>query len=127
MRTTVLLFALALSCIYSNHVIATECPSDAVEIDQMISKAGSCYEASKIASDCAWGSSIDISFVATASEICLKKYDQWSTKHKLILAALSEDCNKKYEDQAGSLYRSMNAFCILGATEMLSQLNEEVL
>ncbi len=124
---TVLLLALVLSCTYSKHAVATVCPSDATAIEQMISSADSCYMASKIANDCAWGSSIDVSFVAAASEICLKNYDQWSTKHKLMLEVLSEDCNEKYEGQSGTLYLSMNAFCILGATEVLAGLNEEVL
>ena len=106
---------------------AVECSSEAEVIISQISSSKSCYEASQIAQECAWGSSIDVQFVGAASEICLANYDSWSDKHKIILSTLSEDCNKKYENEQGSLYRSMNAFCYLGVVEVLSSLNDEVI
>lgn len=121
------LLASALLFLLSSGVFATECPVDAVEVESQISSAQSCYEAAKIARDCAWGSSIDVSFVAAAGEICLKSYDSWSDKHKIIMSTLIEDCQRKYENESGSLYRSMTAFCSLGVIEVLSGLNEEVL
>lgn len=116
----------ALLSLLSAGLMATECPADGVEIEAQISRSESCYEAAKIARDCAWGSSIDVSFVAAASEICLKTYDSWSDKHKIIMSTVIEDCQRKYENESGSLYRSMAAFCSLGIIEVLSGLNEEV-
>lgn len=125
-KSMLLLITIFISVSYSSFAEATECPVDAADTLTMITNAGSCYEASKIANECAWGSSVDVGLAGAASEICLKDMNMWSDKHKLILSTLVEDCNRKYEDQMGTLYLSMNAFCRLGVAELLSNLNEEV-
>ncbi len=127
MKTVFFLLAVALSCTYSHQAQAVNCPADAYEIEQMISSAGSCYEAVKIANECAWGSSVDVGLAGAASDICLKNYAQWSNKHKMVLATLAEDCDAKYAGQQGTMYLSMNAFCKLGVIQVISDLNEEVL
>src|SRR5690606_34527187 len=47
----------------------------AEEILAAIEGGGSCYVAAGIAEACAWGSSIDVQFVAAATEVCSSGFD----------------------------------------------------
>jgi hypothetical protein len=101
---------------------ATECPSDAADVEKMIRAAGSCYDAATIARDCAWGSSIDVMLAGTASETCEKDYAKMSAADRKTMNAMRSRCARKYRDEEGTMYRSMEAHCQLNVSEFWSNI-----
>lgn len=83
----------------------------------LIEKAGSCYEAEGLAEACAWGSSLDVSTAGLAYGVCENELNAQKPKKEVIttLNKMKSMCTKKYINQNGTLYRSMNAFCHLTA------------
>ena len=118
-----ILISLIVSTAYAGE---NQCPVGADAIIKKISEQEHCYFAAKIARECAWGSSIDVAMVGEAMQICMKDFDSWKPSHKQSFESLANDCNEKYKDQQGTMYRSMNAHCQLNFAEALSSLNDEV-
>jgi hypothetical protein len=83
----------------------------------LIEKAESCYEAEALAEACAWGSSLDVSTAGLAYGVCESELNAQKPKKELVntLNKMKSLCTKKYSNQDGTLYRSMNAFCHLRA------------
>lgn len=102
------------------------CPDSAEEVMTKIEEQTECYFAAKIARECAWGSSIDVQFVAAASEKCVGFESKLSRSDKKIYKKLLNKCAKKYENEEGTMYRSMSAFCTLSVIELMNELNSEV-
>ena len=117
-------FAMAISLVGFAAQAETQCPADGDGVGKLILAQASCYEAARVARECAWGSSIDVSFVADAQTFCLKDFEKWPRRHKQIRAMLVSDCNKKYENEEGTLARASNAHCILNVDELLWSLNQ---
>ncbi|RZA04174.1 MAG: hypothetical protein EOP11_15665 [Proteobacteria bacterium] len=101
---------------------ATQCPTDASEVEKMISSAGSCYDAATIARDCAWGSSIDVMLAGTASAVCEKDYANMSRADKKTMETMRSRCATKYRDMDGTMYLSMSAHCQLQVSEFWSSI-----
>ncbi len=88
-----------------------------------ITKAETCYAASDLAESCAWGSTADLATTSAAISVCARAYqDKLTTSDGLMLNALYEKCDAKYEGQSGTLYRSMNGFCRLEVSKLFSNL-----
>lgn len=107
---------------------ASSCPIadyDADKISEAIDGAGSCYTAAGIAEACAFGSSLDVSFVASATAICERGFAAMTAAHKAAYETLLGKCGAKYENESGTLYRSMNAYCNLEVTHLFNQLYPE--
>ncbi len=84
---------------------------------QLISEAGSCYEASDLAKACAWGSSLDVSTAGAAYDVCHKELTTAKPSKELtdLLTKMTSLCGQKYRNEEGTLYRSMHAYCNLSA------------
>lgn len=87
----------------------------------MIEKADSCYAAKNLAEACAYGSGLDVSTAGTAYGVCAAELQKNKPSKKLTdtLSSMNSMCNKKYANEDGSMYRSMNAFCQLSAVEWI--------
>lgn len=119
MRALVCLIAMTLSfaagasqCVDSNGKDITAEP----EVFQaLIAKKASCYEAKELAEACAWGSGLDVSTAEAAYGVCSTELVKAkpSKANKTLLASMKNACTSKYKNQAGSMYRSMNAYCHL--------------
>jgi hypothetical protein len=84
---------------------------------QMIQKAQSCYQASKIAEACAHGTSLDVRTAGEAYQVCAAELDGYKPNRvlKAQLLAMNKLCQKKFEKESGTMFRSMEAFCYLSA------------
>lgn len=109
----ILLFSLFSLSVFAQEEIT--CSPDAGEVLEQINLTSSCYQASEVAKACAWGSSVDVGFVAAASEKCIKEVGAISKKDKRLLKTLNKRCNKTYASKQGTMFQSMNAFCQLDA------------
>jgi hypothetical protein len=118
-----------------DEVVATTSPkpcpaaieSDPEAIEKAITEAQYCYKATEIAESCAYGSSIDAAFVGAATEVCEHGFSgQMSAKDKSLYESLLGRCGAKYENEQGTMYRSMTAFCGLQVTEMFESIYAEV-
>jgi hypothetical protein len=98
---------------------------DADKISAAIDGAGSCFVAAGIAESCAYGSSLDVSFVASATAICESGFGSMIEADKSAYETLLGKCAKKYENTEGTLYRSMNAYCDLEVTKLFTALYPE--
>lgn len=112
------LFALLLSV----NAMAVDCPSSAEEVQLQIEQQTECYFAAQIARECAWGSSIDVQFVAAATEKCMDFEPKMKRSDKKMYKSLMNKCAKKYENEEGTLYRSMHAHCTLNVIELMHNL-----
>jgi hypothetical protein len=104
------------------------CPladGDAESISGAIEGAGSCYTATGIAEACAYGSSLDVQFVASATAICDRGFGAMTAAHKAAYESLLGQCGAKYENESGTLYRSMAAFCTLEVVRLFNHLYPE--
>lgn len=125
-RLTLSLAAIAtLAC--ASIANAVDCPpSDVDATVKLVESKKSCYEAADTARQCAWGSSADVHISGAAIEICARDYTNISQKDLVIYEALMNKCNKKYENEQGTLYRAMNAHCRLNVAELFSKLYSPV-
>lgn len=87
----------------------------------MIEKADSCYAAKNLAEACAYGSGLDVSTAGAAYGVCATELQKNKPSKELTktLSSMNTMCNKKYANEDGSMYRSMNAFCQLSAVEWI--------
>jgi hypothetical protein len=103
-----------------NDEVVNPCPVtdfNAEKIEQAIEQSTSCFDATNIAERCAFGSTMDIQFVGRASEVCGKSFDQMTAEDKAAYERLLGVCAQKYENEMGTMYRSMAAFCQLEVTK----------
>ena len=87
----------------------------------LIEKAESCYAAKSLAEACAYGSSLDVSTAGLAYGVCEAELQKNSPAENLtsLLSTMNGICDKKYENEQGTMYRSFNAFCRLSAIEWI--------
>ena len=114
----VLLIALAI-CSFSAFA-AEECSPDAAVVISQISAKKSCYEASQLAQECAWGSNVDIQIASAAGEVCTKEMGKLKASDAKLLTTMRERCTSSHMNVPGSLARSANAFCHLSAIEFMN-------
>ncbi len=122
----ILVFALSTSA------FAAECVNEKGEdiynqpdvFQTLIQKSESCFQAKGLAEACAYGSSVDVSTAGYANGVCANELAKQRPSKKLqaTLNAMNDLCNRKYENEDGTMYRSMNAFCRLSATEWILNL-----
>jgi hypothetical protein len=92
-----------------------------------ISQTSSCEAAAKMAESCALGASGDLKIAPAAVQKCeadfVSKMDSEETK---TYKNLRTRCQTKYENQQGTIYLSMMAFCQLNVSRLFSSLYTEV-
>jgi len=118
------------AAIFSLNLYATdisfECPNSNAEIVALINAPNVyCGEAINIATQCAFGSSRDLEIVSAAKAVCLKEAGNLSREDQNLLAMMERRCNQAYENQAGTMYMSMNAFCHLQAVDFIRNVQPE--
>jgi hypothetical protein len=102
----------------------SSCPvdGDADKILEAIEGGGNCYTAAGIAESCAYGSSLDVQFVAAATEVCSAGFGAMDAGTRQTYDYLVQRCWEKYENQEGTLYRAMAAHCTLEVTRLAATL-----
>jgi hypothetical protein len=131
------MFALALSCLFLPLAHADtpslcvyqgkDISSDADAIITAVAAQPTCWEATRLAESCEWGSSIDVQIAGTASEKCgaeLKK-NKPTKADSALLTSMFNACNAKWAKKEGTMYLSFNAFCQLKAVEWMVNLTSE--
>lgn len=120
MKTVLLLSVLILS----NFAMA-DCPVDASNaeaIQTALDNTTSCYEAVNIAENCAWGSSMDVGFTATAQKVCDTSRPALTPLQQSIYDGLVLECGEKYKNEQGTMYRSAAGFCALKVAETFASI-----
>lgn len=98
------------------------CSPDASIVEKQIRKAENCHQSTQIATDCAWGSNVDIGLAAAAAEKCEQGFggrSKLSKSDKALLKKMEDRCGEAWSVFPGSLARSANAHCRLKAIEFL--------
>lgn len=88
---------------------------------ELIKNEKSCYNASTMAEACAWGSSLDVMTAGAAYEVCETELQQQNPNPELLIlmSLMQKACTQKYENQEGTMYRSINAYCHLSAIKWI--------
>jgi hypothetical protein len=118
MKTLLLAFALVLSSTAFAQEVT--CSPDAGEIIASIEATTTCYDASTIAENCAWGSSVDVGIAGAAYDVCLKEAGKLTSADKKLLSTMEKRCEKAWANREGSLYRSAHSFCKLDALKFVN-------
>ena len=94
---------------------AEDCPVESHMMDDIIdalNEAPSCDRAMKIFGACAFGSSGDIHFGAAVEKKCERDFlARLKEPRKLLYRREMRVCDRKYENEDGTMYRSFTAFC----------------
>ncbi|WP_424361144.1 hypothetical protein [Methylocystis parvus] len=93
-----------------------DCDFDLAAEEAKVAAAKDCGEAYKIYEACIWGSTADVQRGAMVQELCEKGF---VSKHSGALKKNYERrigvCERKYQKQEGTMYRSMEAVCAAGS------------
>lgn len=101
------------------------CPVDAEDaevIDAAIAEAPSCGTAADLVSQCGWGSSVDVLFAAAATEHCAAPSEELQPLYDELVTG----CNELYQDEEGTLYKSLRAQCELQVAVIFDILDRDV-
>ena len=93
---------------------------DAEKIINRIEASATCAEAAGVAESCGWGSSIDVHFAGSAIAVCEKDFQRISRADRQAYGRLNGQCEKKYEKEEGTMYRSFAAYCRLSVAKTYS-------
>jgi hypothetical protein len=90
-----------------------ECPThDLDAIEKLIRVAPSCRRAVTIFETCEFGTSGDVSLGAAVTEKCEADFtSKLSDAQRRAYNRKRKRCERKYQDRAGTMYRSFEAFC----------------
>lgn len=106
-----------------------ECPASYQDdnyeekVETAIKATKTCYDAKALASACAMGTSMDVHIVRHADEKCSERFfKKLSKADKAMYDKLQKKCYEKYGKMEGTMYKSANAFCNLGVTELFDDL-----
>ena len=85
----------------------------------LITQSKNCEQAAQLAQACGWGANVDRATVSAAYEICEAELAQTKgfADASDLLKKMQSKCNQKYENEQGSMYRSLQAYCYLSAIE----------
>jgi hypothetical protein len=100
---------------------------DSEAFQELIQNSKTCYEAARRAENCALGSSLDVSTVGYAIEVCKAEMDKYKTSKSYsrlvnLLTKMQAECTKAYSRKKGTMYLSFHAFCDLKAIEWVTNL-----
>ena len=88
----------------------------------LVNAAQSCYDASNIATQCAWGSSADIQIAGAATTICEKDFPNMTAPDKALYKSLDNRCGAAYSGAQDSISKSAEALCNLSAARFFSDI-----
>ena|SRR6516225_5418476 len=114
-RTILAVVALAISTAASGakDEPKAECPTHDLEsIEELIRKAPSCQAAVAVFEMCEFGTSGDVGLGGAVTEKCQADFlGNLSAAQKKIYDRKQKRCARKYQNKAGTMYRSFEAFC----------------
>lgn len=115
-RTVLAVVALAISTAASaakDEPKKEQCPThDLDAIEKLIREAPSCQRAVAVFEICEFGASGDVSLGAAVTEKCEGNFlSKLSAAQKRVYNRKQKRCVRKYQDKAGTMYRSFEAFC----------------
>ena len=104
------------------------CPnvSDPELVKADILKQESCYEAAKLAENCAWQTSIDVQFYGNAITVCKKLRGTIQVKDQETEDYLIGRCSDKYKDSVGTMWLSAISHCQLSVVRLITMINKTV-
>jgi hypothetical protein len=91
-----------------------DCPAiDGQEIERVIAEAPSCERSMALFRICAFGASGDIYLGAIVREKCEADFlDTLSQRERRRYNRWIRYCERRYERETGTMYRSLEAFCV---------------
>jgi hypothetical protein len=90
-----------------------QCPTlDHQEIEDLLRKAPSCQRAIALFEICQMGSGGDLSFGTIVAEKCERRLSGQTDRGRSgPMSANRKQCQRKYVNESGTMYRSFEAFC----------------
>jgi hypothetical protein len=92
-----------------------ECPAKSRMMDDILAvlkEAPSCERARKVFEACEYGTSGDVQFGAVVEARCEGDFlARLKEPQKLLYRREMRDCDRKYQNESGTMYRSFTAFC----------------
>jgi hypothetical protein len=100
-----------------------DCPTtDGQEVEQLIADAPSCDRAMALFRICAYGAGGDIGLGAIVREKCEGDFlDRLSKRERRRYDRWIRYCERRYEKEAGTMYRSFEAFCVADVAQAFSR------
>src|SRR5262249_24311356 len=114
-RTILAVVAVAMSATISeaNDSKAEQCPTRELDsIADLIHQAPSCQRALRLFEICAFGASGDVALGTAVTEKCEGDFlNKLTVSQKQTYERRQKRCATKYQNKAGTMYRSFEAFC----------------
>jgi hypothetical protein len=100
-----------------------DCPTtDGQEVERLIADAPSCDRSMALFRICAYGAGGDIGLGAIVREKCEGDFlDRLSKRERRRYDRWIRYCERRYEKEAGTMYRSFEAFCVAGVAQAFSR------
>jgi hypothetical protein len=102
-------------CLSVAPALAKDCPAKSTRLDDILdtlNAAPGCDAAMKVFEVCEFGTSGDTELGAVVEKKCEADFlSQLKTPQKRIYLRKMQSCDRKYRDQAGTMYLSFTAFC----------------
>lgn len=115
MRKTNLMSICLLAAFWVLPAVADDC-SDLEAQEAKVAAAKNCGEAHKLFEACLWGSTADIQRGSMVTETCEKAFlSSLNPAQQKSYSRKKDACAKKYRNQSGTMYRSMEAVCAADA------------
>lgn len=115
MRKTNLMSICLLAAFWALPAAADDC-SDLEAQEAKVAAAKNCGEAHRLYEACLWGSTADIQRGSMVKETCEKTFlPSLGGAQRKSYSRKLEACAKKYRNQSGTMYRSMEAVCAADA------------
>jgi len=97
------------------HAATDDCPAKSTGVDDVIAAldaAPGCDAAMKVFQACEYGTSGDVSFGAVVEKKCGADFlARLEAPEKLAYQREMRVCDRKYQNESGTMYRSFTAFC----------------
>ena len=114
-RPSMAVLAVVLSFSGAPPALATVCLGKSMTLDEMvdaIKATPGCEPAMKMFEDCELGSSGDIRLGAAVEKKCERDFlDHLGAAQKQAYQRKMRACDRKYQNESGTMYRSFAAFC----------------
>ncbi|KAF2990516.1 hypothetical protein OGR47_02180 [Methylocystis sp. MJC1] len=115
MRETKFTSICLLAAFWALPAVADDC-SDLEAQEAKVAAAKNCGEAHKLYEACLWGSTADLQRGSVVTETCEKAFlSTLSAAQQKSYSRKKDACAKKYRNESGTMYRSMEAVCIADA------------
>jgi hypothetical protein len=106
-------FSVAVNAIAANGEEKKGCPTRELKaLEDLLRQAPSCQSAFALFEICEFGASGDVSLGAAVTEKCEGDFlSKLSTAQRRDYDRKQKRCARKYQNKAGTMYRSFEAFC----------------